>query len=179
MTTTLADLTAAYDFAARVHANQRRLGQAAEPYVNHLIEVADLIAGTGINDIELLMAAVLHDAVEDTPTTAAELKHRFGERIACLVLEVTDDKELPKAERKRLEIVRAANASAGAKIIKIADKTSNLRSLATSPPVNWSGRRRRAYVEWARQVIAGCRGLNADLEEQFHLAAQLARGASS
>ena len=166
---TLAD---AYHFAAAKHVGQRRKGEAAEPYVNHLTEVADLVARATGGDLDIVVAAVLHDTVEDTETTVAEIEARFGSRIAGLVTEVTDDKSLLKAERKRLQIEHAAHASPGAKTIKLADKTSNLRAMVSSPPKGWPAERRAEYLDWARQVVAGCRGTNPWLESQFDEAAE-------
>ena len=128
-------LARAYHFAAARHVHQRRKGEAAEPYMNHLTEVAELVAvATRGSDPEVIIAAVLHDTVEDTETTLDDLIAEFGERVAGLVAEVTDDKSLAKQTRKDQQIAHAAHASRGAQIIKLADKTSNLRALATSPP---------------------------------------------
>jgi (p)ppGpp synthase/HD superfamily hydrolase len=126
---------------------------------------------TNGEDIDLVVAAVLHDTVEDTETTFGELQEKFGERVAQLVAEVTDDKSLAVPERKRLQIEHAAHASLGAQTIKLADKTSNLRALAHSPPADWSGERRIEYLTWAREVVAGCRGANPWLEVEFDAAA--------
>ena len=168
-------LARAYKFAARVHVNQRRKGEAAEPYVGHLAEVAALVTeATDGGDSELIIAAVLHDVVEDTPTPITAVERGFGERVAGLVAEVTDDKALPKAERKRLQVERAAHASVGAKLIKLADKTSNLRALAASPPVDWPMKRRLEYLAWAKQVVSGCRGVSPSLETAFDVAANAA-----
>jgi len=168
----------AADFAARRHAGQRRKGAAAEPYVNHLIEVAALLAeATGGDDAELVAAALLHDTLEDTATEYEELAARFGPQIAALVAEVTDDKSLPKAERKRRQIEHAPAASPRAKLLKIADKTSNVRALAVSPPANWDLARVADYIDWAEKVVAGCRGLNATLERWFDAAVTDARAA--
>ena len=135
-------LARAYHFAAARHVNQRRKGEAAEPYMNHLTEVAELVAeATRGADPEVIIAAVLHDTVEDTETTLEDVRAAFGERVAGLVAEVTDDKSLPKQTRKELQIEHAAHASRGAQIIKLADKTSNLRALASSPPKGWSDER--------------------------------------
>jgi (p)ppGpp synthase/HD superfamily hydrolase len=165
-------LARAYNFAAEKHAGQSRKGEAGEPYANHLTEVAQLVAeATRGGDVDLVIAAVLHDTVEDTETTFDELASAFGPRVASLVAEVTDDKSLEKAERKRLQIEHAGHASAGAKIIMIADKTSNVRALASSPPVCWTDQRRAEYLDWAVQVVARCRGANAWLEAQFDAAA--------
>ncbi len=167
-------LAEAYHFAAAKHVGQRRKGVAAEPYVNHLTEVAELAArATGGEDVEVIVAAVLHDTVEDTETSFAEIGARFGARVAALVAEVTDDKTLPKAERKQAQIEHAAHASKGAKIIKMADKTSNLRSMAVSPPKGWPAERRADYLDWAQQVVAGCRGANPWLESEFDAAAAM------
>ncbi len=161
----------AYNFAAVRHAHQRRKGEAAEPYMNHLTEVAELVARAAPDQSpHVVLAAVLHDTVEDTETTLVDIADNFGIVVAELVAEVTDDKSLPKVERKRLQIEHAAHASVGAKIIKLADKTSNLRSLASSPPAEWSDQRRMEYASWARQVVGACRGANASLEAQFDAA---------
>jgi len=165
-------LTDAYHFAAAKHVDQRRKGEAAEPYMNHLAEVADLVArATAGTDLDVVVAAVLHDTVEDTETTFAELSARFGDRVASLVAEVTDDKALTYGERKQRQIDHTPSASPAAKIIKLADKTSNLRALVASPPKDWSMRRRSDYLEWSRRVVAGCRGANAWLEAEFDAAA--------
>jgi guanosine-3',5'-bis(diphosphate) 3'-pyrophosphohydrolase len=165
-------LARAYHFAARKHVNQRRKGEASEPYMNHLTDVAELVAkGTQGSDIDLLVAAVLHDTVEDTDTTFEELSNAFGKRVADLVAEVTDNNALPKATRKLLQIEHAAHASPAAKTIKLADKTANLRALAASPPADWTDERRQEYVAWAREVVAGCRGVNLWLEAEFDRAA--------
>ncbi len=165
-------LTRAYDFAALKHIGQRRKGEAAEPYVNHLTEVAHLVArATGGAEPDLVIAAILHDTVEDTQTSFSEIEGVFGPRVAGWVAEVTDDKSLPKAERKRAQIDHARHASQGAKIIKLADKTSNLRALRSSPPAGWPEARLREYVVWAVEVVAGCRGANAWLETEFDEAA--------
>ena len=174
---TALNLARAYHFAAVKHVDKRRKGEAAEPYVNHLTEVAELVAqASDGQDIELIMAAVLHDTVEDTDTTPAELAGAFGQRVADLVAEVTDDKSLQSADRKRLQIEHAAHASKGAKTIKLADKTSNLRSMASSPPVGWTAERRSEYVAWAERVVAGCRGASPWLEAQFDAAAGVHKG---
>ena len=165
----------ALDFAARKHVHQRRKGELAEPYVNHLSDVARLLAeATGGEDIAVVIAGLLHDTIEDTDTTFAELATEFGPEIAELVGEVTDDRTLPKAERKRLQVETAPHKSARARMIKLADKTSNLHSMIASPPKDWSSQRRREYIEWAERVAAGCRGVNAYLEQEFERARQRA-----
>ncbi len=139
-----------------------------EPYINHLAEVARLLAdATDGDDLDLVLAGLLHDTIEDTNTTFEELVTEFGAVVADLVAEVTDDKKLKKADRKRRQVETAPNKSDRAKMIKIADKTSNLRSINESPPSDWSLERKREYFEWARKVVAGCRGVNAKLEGWF------------
>ena len=168
-------LSRAFRFAAERHVHQRRKGEAAEPYLNHLAEVADLVAeATGGGDVDLIVAALLHDVIEDTPTSRATVAELFGEDVAGLVAEVTDDKSLPKAERKRLQVAHASSRSPRAKLLKLADKTSNLRALAASPPADWNPERRVQYVDWARAVVAGLRGTNAWLEAEFDRAAAAA-----
>ncbi|UYW29427.1 HD domain-containing protein [Methylorubrum extorquens] len=167
----------AADFAARRHADQQRKGAAREPYVNHLAEVASLLAETmGEPDAALVAAGWLHDTLEDTQTDREELERLFGPRVASLVAEVTDDKSLPKAERKRRQVEAAPHKSAGAKAIKLADKTSNFRSLTASPPEGWERQRIADYIAWAQEVVAGCRGTNAALEDRFDRAVAEARG---
>jgi (p)ppGpp synthase/HD superfamily hydrolase len=164
----LVRLAKAADYAARQHVNQRRKGEAAEPYVNHLTEVALLLAeATDGEDPVLVMGGLLHDTIEDTGTTFADLRERFGTEVAELVVEVSDDKGLPKQERKRLQVETTADKSRRAKLLKIADKTSNLRGLVLSPPAGWTKQRLADYVEWAGAVVRSCRGLNVALEAEF------------
>lgn len=158
----------AMDFAARKHVGQRRKGAQAEPYVNHCAEVGYLLGqATGGRDTTVVVAGILHDTLEDTATSRTELSDLFGIEVAELVAEVTDDKSLPKAERKRLQVLKAPHKSPGAKLIKLADKTSNLRAIVTSPPEGWDLRRQREYFQWAEAVAAGCRGLSPLLETWF------------
>jgi (p)ppGpp synthase/HD superfamily hydrolase len=171
-------LTRAFVFAADKHAHQRRKGEAAEPYVNHLAEVAHLLAvAVEGRDANLIAAGLLHDTLEDTDTTWAELAAAFNEDIAELVGAVTDDRTLPKLERKRLQVERAAHKSDRAKMLKLADKTSNLRGIVASPPAGWSIERRLDYLAWGRAVAEGLRGVHAGLEAEFDAAAAAAERA--
>ena len=155
-------------FAAQKHAGQRRKGAAEEPYINHLLEVAELVASALAEpDTNLIIAALLHDTVEDAEVTKEELVERFGGDVADLVMEVTDDKSLPKAERKRLQIVHASQISGRAQVIKLADKISNLRSILASPPADWSVERKRDYFNWAKQVVNGLSAPNPMLKAEF------------
>lgn len=161
----------ALDFAARKHVHQRRKGKAAEPYINHLAEVARLLAeATDGLDANLVAAGLLHDTIEDQGVTHAELASEFSRDVADLVREITDDKSLDKAVRKRLQVVHAPHKSGRARMLKIADKTSNLRTLVQSPPADWEPGRIQAYFDWATQVVAGCRGVSARLEADFDAA---------
>jgi (p)ppGpp synthase/HD superfamily hydrolase len=165
----------AADAAARWHVHQRRKGAAKEPYINHLLEVASIVAeATGGKDPNLVIAALLHDAIEDCEVPHKLISETFGVDVADLVAEVTDDKTLEKAERKRRQVESAHKKSARAKMLKLADKTSNLRALVSSPSPDWSVRRRIEYIDWARKVVAGLRGANAVLEKQFDDAARAA-----
>jgi len=159
---------AAANFAAAKHCGQLRKGADKEPYINHPIAVANILANVaGITDSVTLAAAFLHDTVEDTATTPAELEANFGAEIAAIVGEVTDDKSLPKAERKRLQIEHAPNISSRAKLVKLADKICNLRDISHSPPVDWSLERKREYFVWAGQVANGLRGESVLLDALF------------
>jgi (p)ppGpp synthase/HD superfamily hydrolase len=169
-------LSQAADYAARQHIAQRRKGERAEPYVNHLTEVAALLAeATDGGDLVLVIGGLLHDTIEDTGASRADLEARFGPEVAALVAEVTDDKSLPKDVRKRLQIEATPHKSTRAKLLKIADKTSNLRGLIGSPPTGWTRERLRDYVVWAEQVVRSCRGLNPLLEREFDKAYDAAR----
>ena len=162
------ELLRALAFAARKHKDQRRKDAEASPYINHPIAVASVLATeAGITDAITLLAAVLHDTVEDTETTPEELEREFGPDIAGVVAEVTDDKSLPKEVRKELQIVHAAEASGRAKAVKIADKTCNVRDVTSAPAKGWSLDRRSKYVDWALNVVAGCRGQEPALEAVF------------
>jgi len=162
-------------FAAHKHRDQRRKDEGASPYINHPIALADILVNEGgVTDHVVLCAAILHDTIEDTETTYEELVGAFGTDIADVVREVTDDKSLDKAERKLLQIEHAAHASRRAKLVKLADKTCNLRDLAATPPADWSDERRREYFDWAQKVVAGVRGSNAALEAAFYNACHAA-----
>jgi len=166
--TEVAQLLKAVRFSAHKHQNQRRKDEDASPYINHPIEVAELLANVGdVSDLPTLLAAILHDTVEDTGTTFSELEEHFGRDVRLLVAEVTDDKSLPKEERKQLQIEHSRGLSIPAKQIKIADKICNVRDVIYAPPPNWSMERRREYLQWAKKVVEGCRGSNANLERCF------------
>ena len=161
-------LVAALAFAARKHCHQRRKDVAASPYINHPIALANVLANeAGIDDEYVLIAAILHDTLEDTETTKEELAQKFGEEIAGIVCEVSDNNDLPKAERKRLQVERAGLLTHRARLVRLADKICNLRDIAASPPAGWPLERQRAYYDWARSVIDGMRGTHPLLEKLF------------
>ncbi len=158
----------ALGFAAHKHRDQRRKDRDASPYINHPIALMRVLSvEAGIEDARVLAAALLHDTVEDTETNPEELAERFGPEIRDLVMEVTDDKSLPKDERKRLQILHAQGASQGARLVKLADKICNLRDILENPPSGWDLQRQRAYFDWAAEVIDQLRGTHAGLEELF------------
>lgn len=155
-------------FAAEKHRDQRRKNVDAFPYINHPIALAHLlIHEAGITDPVPLCAALLHDTIEDTETTPEEIEQRFGREICQVVLEVTDDKKLNKAERKRLQIEQSSRLSRNAKLVKLADKICNLRDMDDAPPAGWPMLRRQEYFDWAKAVVEGLRGINAALESAF------------
>jgi guanosine-3',5'-bis(diphosphate) 3'-pyrophosphohydrolase len=154
-------------FAAHKHRDQRRKDAGATPYINHPLAVAQVLWTEGVRDPEVLAAALLHDTIEDTRTTRAELHKHFGPAVAGIVSEVTDNKRLHKQTRKRLQIEHAPRLSPSAKLVKLADKICNLRDVASSPPAGWPLSRRREYFDWSKQVVDGMRGTNGALEKAF------------
>jgi (p)ppGpp synthase/HD superfamily hydrolase len=167
----------AADLAARWHVHQRRKGAAGEPYITHLIEVANMVTkATNGLDLNVTIAALLHDAIEDQDVKVETIAKEFGQRVADIVLELTDDKSLPKAERKRLQVEHAPHKSREAKLVKLADKISNIRAVADSPAPDWTAERKLEYVQWARDVVAGLRGTSPSLESQFDEVAARADG---
>jgi guanosine-3',5'-bis(diphosphate) 3'-pyrophosphohydrolase len=158
--------------AARWHAKQRRKGSARVPYINHLLEVAKLVdQATDSMDPDLIIAALLHDAIEDQGVDRAAIAEQFGEDVATLVEEVSDDKSLPQDVRMRLQIEQASRKSRRAKILKLANKISNVTDIGNDPPPDWPVERQRQYVQWGRDVVAGLRGASPELEHQFDEAA--------
>lgn len=137
-------------YARHHHRGQIRKGKAAEPYISHVSEVASLVRSFGGDDIAVA-GAWLHDVVEDCTPTIEDVITEFGADVGALVAEVTDDKSLEKAERKARQLETASKKSDRACVIKWADKTSNLRSIALSPPP-WTEARKREYIDWAEQV---------------------------
>ena len=161
-------LLRALAFAAHKHRDQRRKDVAASPYINHPIALADVLVNEGgIDEVEVLCAALLHDTIEDTDTTRDEVAGAFGERVAAIVAEVTDDKTLAKAERKEAQVEHAAHISREAKLVKLADKICNLRDVVAHPPAGWSLERRREYFDWAKRVVDRLRGAHPGLEAVF------------
>lgn len=144
------NLIRAIAFAADKHRNQRRKDAEASPYINHPIALANVLANEGnIEDEDVLVAAILHDTVEDTETSPHELIELFGRKVADIVVEVTDDKSLPKQERKRLQVEHASHISGSAKLVKLADKICNLRDISACPPSGWTAERKHDYFGWA------------------------------
>ena len=158
----------ALQFAAHKHRDQRRKDLEASPYINHPIALANVLWGEGrVHDAVVIKAALLHDTIEDTETTPEELRERFGRKVAAIVGDVTDDKSLPKADRKRLQVEHAPHISREAKLVKLADKIANLRDMAASPPKTWPKSRVREYFDWAKRVVDALRGVHPRLERIF------------
>lgn len=158
----------ALDFAAKKHRDQRRKDKNATPYINHPIQVAEVLVNEGgISDTQVIVAALLHDTVEDTETSFEELENHFGSEIADIVREVTDDKRLSKLERKQLQIDNAPHSSDKARLVKLADKICNLQDMSAHSPVDWSLKRKRDYFDWAKAVIDQIRGTHPSLERIF------------
>ncbi len=150
-------------FASLKHRDQRRKDASRSPYVNHLIDVATILAVAEVDDEEVLAAAILHDTIEDTDTTEGELRLAFGDRVTDLVLEVSDDKDLDFKARKQKQIDSAPSKTPGATLIKLADFTSNLRDL----PRAWSHERKKSYVDWIEAVFSRLNPVHSGLEEDL------------
>ena len=155
-------------FAAKKHRDQRRKDKHASPYIIHPISVALAITQIGgVDDPEILAAALLHDTLEDTETEPEELEAEFGKKVCEYVLDVSDDKTLPKDERKRRQIEHAKKISKGAALIKLGDKISNVTDVINSPPEDWDINRRKEYLDWAEKVIENCPKVNVRMENKF------------
>lgn len=172
----LCSLLRAASFAAQKHTGHQRKGSDGQPYINHPLEVASILANAGgVTDLDVLIAALLHDTVEDSGVTPEELTELFGETVGSYVAEVTDDKSLPKAERKLRQVEHAPHLSFGAKLIKLGDKISNIVDITNNPPSGWDTQRRLEYVQWGEDVVAGLRGASPSLERLFDEVAATAR----
>lgn len=168
----------AAEFAAHRHSGKTRKACPDEPYINHLAEVANILAEvTDGADAELVAAGWLHDTVEDELATSAELTAEFGDRVAALVDEVTDDMSLPQTQRRQKQVEDAPHKSPGAKLIKIADKISNVRARIHAQPSGEQRNELAAYTIWAEDVVAGCRGVNSKLDAKFDEAVRAAKSA--
>ena len=155
----------AVDFACIKHRDQRRKNKFAAPYINHPVGVAQILwAEGGVRDIDVLQAAILHDTVEDTDTTHEELVKEFGQKVADIVKDVTDDKSMPKDKRKRHQVEHAKHISQEAKVVKLADKLYNLRDLRDCPPSGWDTKRIQGYFVWCQAVVKSVSGANSLLE---------------
>ena len=161
-------LLKALRYSAEKHSDQRRRDKKSSPYINHPIQVTETLWTLGgVRDTNLLVAALLHDTIEDTDATPDEIKQQFGEDVLDLVLEVTDDKSLPKQVRKQLQIETAPHKSERAKLLKLADKLCNIRDIVHLPPANWPLSRKQEYLLWTEKVVQGLRGTNKELEDQY------------
>ena len=165
----------AVNFSAEKHRTQHRKDNVS-PYINHPIAVAETLARVGnVRDLDTIVAAILHDTIEDTDTTPEEISREFGDGVLSLVLEVSDDKTLRKEVRKQLQIENAPHKSHPAKLIKLADKINNLIDLTNYPPTDWPLERRVEYLNWSEKVVAGLRGANQPLEKLYDQVLENAR----
>lgn len=156
----------ALSFAAEKHRFQYRKDRDQTPYIIHPMGVANNLMEIGrIRDPEIIIAALLHDTVEDTQTTFEEIERAFGARVAMFVKEVTDDKSLPKHVRKQLQIESASKKSAGAAQIKLADKLYNLTDLLKTRPLDWDDARVEAYFGWSKSVVDSLPWVNSSLKQ--------------
>lgn len=173
MSISISKLTQAIVFAAEKHKNQRRKDGLGTPYINHPLRVLNILTTYGMEqysfewELPILIAAVLHDTVEDTDATIEEIVNNFGVEVANIVAEVTDDKSLPKRTRKKLQVEHAPNKSKSAKLVKLADKLDNLRDLEQTLPVEWTEEMRFGYFVWTYEVVEGMRGTNLSLEQSL------------
>ncbi|KAL1453382.1 hypothetical protein WDU94_007522 [Cyamophila willieti] len=159
------NIVKATDFASHKHHYQRRKDPEGSPYIEHPVAVAHILTQLGkVSNPVVIMAALLHDTVEDTDTTFEEIDREFGPKVKSVVAELTDNKHMTKDERKRWQILHAAESTHEAKLVKLADKLHNLRDIERSLPVNWTEERKTQYFNWARDVVAGLRGTNAPIE---------------
>jgi guanosine-3',5'-bis(diphosphate) 3'-pyrophosphohydrolase len=154
-------------FSAEKHTKQRRKDIDKSPYINHPISLANILTERWVIDENVLCAAILHDTIEDTETTVDELQEHFGEKITSIVLEVTDDKSLEKSVRKQKQVEHAATISHEAKLVKLADKISNITDIINTPPADWSSGRKKEYFKWAKAVVDNLRGAHQGLEKDF------------
>jgi guanosine-3',5'-bis(diphosphate) 3'-pyrophosphohydrolase len=168
MDTSVGLILKAMSFAAEKHIGQRRKDAKSSPYINHPIQVAETLWTVGeVRDLTLLVASILHDTVEDTDTKPEEIQAEFGEDVLALVLEVTDDKSLPKQVRKQLQVGTAPHKTYNAKLLKLADKICNVHDILATPPEDWPLERRQEYLLWTERVVAGLRGVSARLENHY------------
>jgi guanosine-3',5'-bis(diphosphate) 3'-pyrophosphohydrolase len=155
-------------FSAEKHSDQRRKDAKSSPYINHPIQVVETLWMVGgVRDVTLLLASILHDTIEDTGTRPDEIRAEFGEDVLALVLEVTDDKSLPKQVRKQLQVETAPHKTQNAKLLKLADKICNIHDMITSPPSDWSLERKQEYLLWTEKVVAGLRGVSEKMENYY------------
>ena len=155
-------------FAADKHKNQRRKDAQITPYINHPIDLVNVLVNEGgVVSWDVLCAALLHDVIEDTQTSEEELLAHFGKKVTAIVKELTDDKSLAKDVRKRMQVEHAPFASHEAKLVKLADKICNLRDMLSNPPTGWDLKRKQEYFAWSAAVVLGIRGTHLKLEKVF------------
>jgi (p)ppGpp synthase/HD superfamily hydrolase len=158
----------AIDFAAYKHRYQKRKGLRPVPYINHPIGVTKfLLDHIASPELEVLQSAILHDTLEDTKTTYEEIQQKFGDKVASIVNELTDDMSLSYRFRKRLQIENAKNLSFEAGCIKIADKYCNIYDVLNTY-LGWPKMRKIQYIKWAIEVVVNIQNKNHELEKSFY-----------
>lgn len=163
----LKQLSKAIVFASHKHCNQRRKDSKNSPYINHPLSVMNRLIQANVFNRDTLTAAVLHDTIEDTNTTNDEIVQMFGQNVANIVLECSDDKSLPKEVRKQKQIEHAEHVSTEAKLVKLVDKLDNLEDLLNNPPTGWSDKEINGYAYWCYAVHQKIKGINEILDDQF------------
>ncbi|HEC60508.1 hypothetical protein LCGC14_0950780 [marine sediment metagenome] len=157
-------LIEAFLFAAQAHKEQRRKGNGGAPYINHLIEVVSLLSSTAkVDDTDILIAAALHDILEDTPITVTEITKRYGSNVLSYVQAVSDDKALTLIERRAKQLKSMNESSDPIKYIKLADHCSNIASL----PPTWDKQRLKEYIGWSQSVAEKCFDVSEPLAVEY------------
>jgi len=165
-------LTSVLAYAEQKHAGQLRKGAREEAYIHHVVDVAEIVTDVTNGDESIIAAALLHDVIEDSDATSEEIGKAFGQEVADLVVELTDAPGLAERDRRQAQIDHAPHLSDTAKLIKIADKISNLKEMTVDPPASWNAAQQRAYLDWGEAVFVGLKGLNENLDELFRATAQ-------
>jgi GTP diphosphokinase / guanosine-3',5'-bis(diphosphate) 3'-diphosphatase len=136
---------------------ERHFGQKRKSYdldfTYHLYEIMLILSNAGVTDKDILMAGLGHDLIEDTDTTQDEIRKQFGDKVTNIILDCTDDRTTKKKDRKLHQIKIASQLDINSRLVKLADKISNLQSLLIAPPKKWDSQRLYGYILWSRKVV--------------------------